>query len=41
MLKLIVVALAALFFLSSCAVLSRTLQVPGRTFQSLTRTLGF
>ncbi|MDQ8190067.1 hypothetical protein [Roseibacillus persicicus] len=41
MLKLIAIALTATLLLSSCGLVSRTLQVPGRTVQSLGRTLGF
>lgn len=41
MIKLIAVALFATMFLSSCAALNRTLQLPGRTIQGLARTVGF
>ncbi len=41
MIKLIATALLAALVLSSCGLANRTLQVPGRTIQSLTRTLGF
>lgn len=41
MLKLIAAALFAALFLSSCGLINRTLQVPGRTVQTLGRTLGF
>lgn len=39
--KLIAVALASLLLLSSCALISNTLKVPGRTLQSVGRTFGF
>jgi len=41
MLKLIATAIAAALLLNSCALLQRTLKVPGRTVQTLGRTLGF
>ncbi|MGJ8725972.1 MAG: hypothetical protein ACSHYB_15565 [Roseibacillus sp.] len=39
--KLIAIALLATMFLSSCGLVSRTLQVPGRTLKSAARTFGF
>ncbi|MBK1833042.1 hypothetical protein [Roseibacillus ishigakijimensis] len=41
MLKLLVAAVAASLLLSSCALLSNALKVPGRTVQSVGRTFGF
>lgn len=41
MLKLIAASLVAVLFLSSCGLLNRTLQVPGRTLKSVGRTFGF
>jgi predicted small secreted protein len=41
MLKLIATALASVLLLSSCSLISNTLKIPGRTIQSLGRTVGF